>query len=154
MEKNSHKPGPSSLQRPIPATIATVIRDGNVLLVRRKNPPDAQFWGFPGGKIDFGETIESAAIRELYEETGIQAHAVNTFTAVDVFGRDDSGQIQQHFVLIAVLCRWIVGEPVAGDDALDARWIPIRSLENHDLALSLGVVEVAHLANKLESQTL
>jgi ADP-ribose pyrophosphatase YjhB (NUDIX family) len=130
MEKNSHKPGPSSLQRPIPATIATVIRDGNVLLVRRKNPPDAQFWGFPGGKIDFGETIESAAIRE------------------------DSGQIQQHFVLIAVLCRWIAGEPVAGDDALDARWIPIRSLENHDLALSLGVVEVAHLANKLESQTL
>ncbi|MEN7538812.1 NUDIX domain-containing protein, partial [Aurantiacibacter flavus] len=56
-------------QRPIAATIAVVLREGQVLLVRRANPPDAGRWGFPGGKIETGETIEQAAIRELYEET-------------------------------------------------------------------------------------
>ena len=48
-------------QRPIPATIAAVIRDGQVLLVRRANPPDQGRWAFPGGKIEMGERIEDAA---------------------------------------------------------------------------------------------
>ncbi|WP_340138255.1 NUDIX domain-containing protein, partial [Stenotrophomonas maltophilia] len=42
--------------RPIPATIAVVLRDDQVLLGRRANPPDAGRWGFPGGKIERGET--------------------------------------------------------------------------------------------------
>ncbi|MED5501825.1 MAG: NUDIX hydrolase [Pseudomonadota bacterium] len=150
MEKSSFQEVTSSFPHPIPAAIAAVIRDGNVLLVRRRNPPDANHWGFPGGKIDFGETIESAALRELHEETGVQANVVKTFTAVDVFDHDGAGHIQQHFVLIAVLCQWISGEPVAGDDALDARWFPIESLERQDLALSLDVVEVAKMAAGLK----
>ncbi|WP_110650668.1 NUDIX hydrolase [Salinicola peritrichatus] len=149
MEKSSPQLGNPATHHPIPATIAAVIRDGNVLLVRRRNPPDANHWGFPGGKIDFGETVESAALRELHEETCVQASVVKTFTAVDVFDHDDAGHIQQHFVLIAVLCQWVSGEPVAGDDALDARWFPIESLERQDLALSLDVAEVAKMAAAL-----
>ncbi len=152
MEKSSPQPGNSSTHHPIPATIAAVIHDGNVLLVRRRNPPDANHWGFPGGKIDFGETVESAALRELHEETDVQANVIETFTAVDVFDHDDAGHIQQHFVLIAVLCQWVSGEPIAGDDALDARWIPIESLESQDLALSLDVVEVAQMAADLNKR--
>lgn len=135
--------------RPIPATIAAVVRDHHVLLVRRANPPDAGRWGFPGGKIDQGETIEGAAIRELLEETGVRAAPLKVFTAVDVFDREDDGTLRRHFILVAVLCRWISGEPVAGDDALEARWFPLEDLNQPSLALSLDVAEVAAEAAEL-----
>lgn len=129
--------------RPIAATIATVFHNGKILLVRRANPPDAGLWGFPGGKIESGETIEDAAIRELYEETGVHAQAGPIFTAVDAFDRDADGHLRQHFVLIAVCCRWSSGNPIAGDDALEARWFALSDLDEAGLALSLDVAEVA-----------
>ena len=144
---------PGTRARPIAATIAAVIRDGHVLLVRRANPPDAGKWGFPGGKIEEGETILDAALRELLEETGVKAEALRVFTAVDAFDRDEGGTLRRHFILIAVLCRWVSGEPVAGDDALDARWFRLEELDTSDLALSLDVAEVARQAAVLTRET-
>jgi 8-oxo-dGTP diphosphatase len=135
--------------RPIPATIAAVVRDGHVLLVRRANPPDENCWAFPGGKIDAGECIEAATARELLEETGVVAEPLHVFDAVDVFDRDEAGALRRHFILIAVLCRWQSGEPVAGDDARDARWIPLADLEGHELATSFGVARLARKAAAL-----
>lgn len=135
-----------AVTRPVAATIAAVFHDERVLLVRRANPPDAGRWGFPGGKIEPGEPIETAAVRELFEETGIRGRARRVFTAVDVFDRDEHGRLLRHFVLIAVLCDWIAGDPVAGDDALDARWFRLEDLDDAGLALSLDVAEVARLA--------
>lgn len=129
--------------RPVVATIATVFRDGNVLLVRRANPPDVGKWGFPGGKVDLGECLKDAAIRELFEETGVRATAQRVFTAVDAFDHDENGVVRHHYVLVAVLCTWVSGEPIAGDDALEARWFPLNALEEEDLALSLDVAKVA-----------
>ncbi|QIG81773.1 NUDIX hydrolase [Sphingosinithalassobacter tenebrarum] len=129
--------------RPIAATIAVVLREGRILLVRRANPPDAGRWGFPGGKIESGETIEQAAIRELYEETAIRGEAVEVFTAVDAFDHDEHGGLRRHFILVAVLCRWCSGEAVAGDDALEAEWFDLEALGTARLALSLNVGEVA-----------
>lgn len=128
---------------PIAATIAAVWRDGRILLVRRAHPPDAGRWAFPGGRIEPGETIAGAAVRELLEETGIQAEARRVFTAVDVFDHDDDGCLRRHFILVAVLCQWKAGEPVAGDDALEAGWFTLAELEGADLALSLDVAQVA-----------
>lgn len=141
-------PSPSSERaiRPIVATIATVFHKGRILLVRRANPPDAGRWGFPGGKIDGGETIEQAAARELFEETGIHAEARRVFTAVDAFDRDAAGRLRRHFVLIAVLCEWKSGEPIAGDDALEARWFDMKELDHPGLALSVDVAKVARMA--------
>lgn len=132
--------------RPIAATIAVVIRDAQVLLVRRANPPDAGLWGFSGGKIDTGETIDAAAIRELYEETGIEGAFERVMTAVDAFDRGPYGDVRQHFILIAAVCHWISGEPVAGDDALDARWFDLDDLYGMALAMSFGVANVARQA--------
>ena len=136
-------------ERPIVATIAVVLREGRVLLVRRANPPDAGRWGFPGGKIETGETIEQAAIRELYEETEIRGEALQTFTAVDVFDHDEHGALRRHFVLVAVLCRWCSGEPMAGDDALEAEWFDLEELGSATLALSLDVDKVAREAGAI-----
>jgi 8-oxo-dGTP diphosphatase len=134
---------------PVPATIAAVIRDGQVLLVRRANAPDAGLWGFPGGKIDHGETIEAAAVRELLEETGVRAEAGPVFTAVDAMDMAATGEVHAHYVLIAVLCRWTSGEPQAGDDALEAAWHDLEGLDHAGLAMSFGVAEVARQAATL-----
>lgn len=129
--------------RPIVATIATVFKQDHVLLVRRRNPPDAGRWGFPGGKMEPGESIHAAALRELAEETGIRAKAQQVFTAVDAFDHGDDGTLRYHYVLVAVLCEWLDGDPVAGDDALEARWIPMDALHSGALALSRDVAKVA-----------
>ncbi|WP_042703851.1 NUDIX hydrolase [Azospirillum sp. B506] len=138
--------------RPIAAAIAAVFRDGNILLVRRANPPDAGRWGFPGGKIEPGETIETAAVRELREETGIDAEALRVFTAVDAFDHDEHGRLRQHFILVAVLCKWRAGQPIAGDDALEAKWFGLDELDEAGLALSLDVAAVAREAEALLAQ--
>ena len=90
-------------QRPIPATIAAVIRDGRA--AGAPNPPDQGRWAFPGGKIEMGERIEDA--RELFEETGVTAEPLTVFDAVDVFDHDADGLLRRHYILVAVLCRWI-----------------------------------------------
>lgn len=134
---------PSLPARPIAATIAVVIRGEEVLLVRRANPPDAGRWGFPGGKIEIGETIQEAAVRELCEETSVRGEPLQAFAALDAFDRDEGGALRHHYVLLAVLCRWIAGEPSAGDDALEVGWFKISDLENDALVLSLDVAKVA-----------
>ena len=134
---------------PIPAVIAVVVHDGQALLVRRANPPDAGLWGFPGGKIEFGETVKAAATRELLEETGIHGEAQEILTTLDILVRDLSGNVQQHYILIAVQCQWISGLPVAGDDALEARWFPVADLDPDKLPMSADVDVIARRAQAL-----
>lgn len=112
---------------PVAAVLAVVVREGKVLLVRRTNPPDQGLWGFPGGKIEHGETIETAAVRELFEETAILAEPRSVLTAVDFIEHREDGA-GQHFIMIAVLCRWMSGVAQAGDDASEAAWFDIADL--------------------------
>ncbi|MCB5185841.1 NUDIX hydrolase [Methylobacillus gramineus] len=136
---------------PIPAVIAVVVHNNRILLVRRANPPDAGYWGFPGGKINTGESIESAAVRELFEETGIQSEALRVITAVDAFDRDDNHTLQEHFVLVAVLCSWVSGHAVAADDALEVGWFALEDINETSLCLSKDVVKVARMGVTLAS---
>nr|WP_111300018.1 NUDIX hydrolase [Paracoccus saliphilus] len=133
--------------QPICAVLAVVIRDRQVLLVQRANPPDAGFWGFPGGKLEAGETLLEAAARELNEETGVIAVPRRVLTAIDVHERSIDGQLMRHFVLVAVLCRWQAGHPLAADDALDARWVGLQDLDSIG-ALSRDVARLARLASQ------
>ncbi|KWE22634.1 ADP-ribose pyrophosphatase [Burkholderia cepacia] len=132
--------------RPVPAVIGVVLRERDVLLVRRANPPDAGCWGFPGGKIEAGESIASAIVREIVEETTVDVEALDVFTALDAFDYDAGGNVHQHFVMVAVLCNWLRGTPAAGDDALDARWFDLAELDRDDLPMSAGVRDVARRA--------
>jgi 8-oxo-dGTP diphosphatase len=140
------KGSPLAAARPVPAAVAAVIRGSDILLVRRGRPPNAGKWALPGGKIEFGETIEAAVLRELFEETMVHAEVRQVFNAIDVFDREDDGTLRQHFILIAALCRWISGEPQARDDAQDARWFPLAGLASSHLVLSVGVAQVVQQA--------
>ena len=109
--------------RAVPAVIAVVHRGDAVLLVRRGRPPNAGAWGFPGGKIEFGETIRAAAERETFEETGVRVEGTRMLDCLDAVSDG------WHYVLVAVLCAWRAGEPVAGDDAAEALWAPLEALD-------------------------
>lgn len=132
------------MTRPVPAVIAVALRGGEVLLVQRRNPPDAGKWGFPGGKIEPGEPLTAAALRELQEETGLTGRADGVITALDVLTHAADGALTHHYVLIAVRVTGVTGTPVAADDAADARWVPLARLD--DLPLSRDVARLAQEA--------
>lgn len=106
--------------------VLALVRHGrNVLLVRRANPPDAGLWGFPGGRVEAGETLFHAAERELKEETGLTARALRTVEVFDSLHHTPDGTLAFHYVIVAVLCEDTAPAPTppeAADDALDARW--------------------------------
>ena len=95
-------------QPSIAAVLALVVRDDQILLVRRANDPDAGLWGFPSGKVEFGETLLEAAERELREETGVRGRARRAIVAVEAFDGAPETRLQGHYVLIGVLCQWEV----------------------------------------------
>jgi 8-oxo-dGTP diphosphatase len=128
------------------AALAVTLRGDDVLLVRRRNPPDAGLWGFPGGHVDPGETALTAAARELAEETGVTATPRRYLDNVDLILRDDDGQLRYHFLLAAVLCDYVAGEPVAADDAMEAGWRPVADVLGGALPLSAHVEDVLRLA--------
>ncbi len=107
--------------------VLALVRHGqNVLLVRRANAPDAGLWGFPGGRVEAGETLFQAAERELREETGLTAQALQTVDVFDSLHHTPDGTLAFHYVIVAVLCEENTPhptEPHAADDALEARWL-------------------------------
>jgi 8-oxo-dGTP diphosphatase len=113
-------------ERPIVGVLVVVLRaigeETEVLIVQRKQQPNAGRWGFPGGVLELGETVFEGAMRELMEETGIVAEPAGFLDILDAITRDDDGRVQFHYTLIAVRGVWKSGEGVAGDDAADCAW--------------------------------
>ena len=89
-----------------------------LLLVRRRNPPFAGLFALPGGFVEYGETTEAAARRELHEETGLTAHDLRLIGVYSAPQRDPRG----HTISIAYLVVTADGLPTAGDDAADAQF--------------------------------
>jgi 8-oxo-dGTP diphosphatase len=113
---------------PIPAVGVVCLRGETVLLVRRGRPPRQGEWSLPGGRIEWGETAEAAALRELREETGVEAELLGLLDVVDgVFPAGADGE-ERHYVLIDFAARWLAGEPRAGDDATEAVFHPLDRL--------------------------
>ena len=132
--------------RPVLGAIAVVLRAGSVLLVQRRTPPNVGSCGFPGGHVELGETAKQAAVRELAEETGVRAEALEYLTNVDVLLHNETGHVTRQYLLTAVLCHYLEGTPMAADDAADARWVALSDLEGAGYQLIDQVAEVAHLA--------
>ncbi len=107
---------------------------GGIILIERKNPPFG--WAIPGGFVDYGETLEEAAIREAREETGMELAGLKQFHAYSDPKRDP----RAHTVSVVFTASGI-GIPKAADDAKNLRIFPLDDLpENlafdHALILS------------------
>jgi len=133
-------------QHPKLAALAVLLKADQVLLVKRRNEPDAGLWGFPGGHVELGETAMEAAARELCEETGVIGRPVRYLTNVDVIDRDRDGSIRFHFLLAAVLCDYRSGNPIAQDDVSDARWWDVADVLDGKVDCSQHVDLVVKMA--------
>jgi 8-oxo-dGTP diphosphatase len=117
------------MSHPVPTVGVVCLRGQEVLLIKRGTPPRLGQWSVPGGRLEWGETLQVAALRELKEETGVDAQLLGLIDVIDgVFPARPSpdgkgGEITRHYVLIDYAARWTGGEPVAGDDAAEARFV-------------------------------
>jgi len=114
-----------ALAPPIPAVGVVCLRGDSVLLIRRGTPPRQGEWSLPGGRIEPGERAVDAALRELREETGVEAEITGLIDVVDGLFPEAG----RHYVLIDYAARWLSGEPVAGDDAAEARFVGLDEIE-------------------------
>lgn len=114
---------PLPVQRPVPTVGVVCMKGDQVLLIKRGTPPRLGQWSLPGGRIEWGEAVDAAALRELKEETGVEAELTGLLDVVDgVFTSRETGETTRHYVMIDYAARWTGGEPKAGDDAADARF--------------------------------
>jgi 8-oxo-dGTP diphosphatase len=84
-----------------------------IVLVKRRNPPVG--WALPGGFVDYGETVEQAAVREALEETGLEIELERQFHTYSDPARDERG----HMISVVFVAR-AEGKPKGGDDAREA----------------------------------
>ncbi|MCC6013412.1 MAG: NUDIX hydrolase [Candidatus Verstraetearchaeota archaeon] len=107
-----------------------IIENGKILLVKRGNEPNKGLWSIPGGLIKLGEFPEEAAIRELKEETGLNAIIEKLLGVFNIIIKDNDGRIKYHYIIIDYIGKLIGGELKPGDDVLDAKWFDISELKN------------------------
>jgi ADP-ribose pyrophosphatase len=127
---------------------AVVLHQGQVLLVLRGQAPSKDMWAIPGGRVELGETIKSAAEREVLEETGLQVIAGEVTYTFDVIDRDPEGRIRYHYVILDLLAEPIdPTQPLAAaDDARDVRWFTLDEINELTLPIS---VPTRKLLNRL-----
>ncbi len=103
--KTSSNPG-----NPIPTVDLIIKFNEDIILIKRKNPPEG--WALPGGFVDYGESLETAAVREAKEETGLEVELLRQFHAYSDPKRDP-----RHHTITIVFIAKAKGKAIAGDDA-------------------------------------
>ena len=129
---------PDNATTPRPATPRVgvgviLIKNDQVLLVQRANPPGAGKWSLPGGKQELGETVQETARRELREETGLECGELILAGYVDSIHHDETGQIAFHYTILDFMARYIGGNPRAADDTLAVAWVTPDEFDTYDL---------------------
>ena len=113
---------------------AIVFKDDEILLVQRAQAPSRNIWAIPGGSVEIGESLQEAAEREILEETGVTIRAGEPIFTFDYIERDNAGRVRFHYVIVDVSADYISGEPCAGDDAIDARWVSSQAIDNLEVS--------------------
>ena len=120
--------------RPEVCVGAVVVDEDRLLLIRRGHGPAAGEWSLPGGRVEFGETLIEALVREVYEETSLAVVVGDYIGHVELFGDDT------HFVVHDFFATAFDAEVVsAGDDAREAAWFDLHVVT--ELNLTDGLAE-------------
>jgi len=122
--------------------------EGEILLIKRGKAPHYGRWMVPGGTLEWGETLEQAAVREVLEETGIGIEIEAFVEIIEAITPGDSGF---HFVIMDYAGQAVSGTLAAGSDALDAAWVALDSFPDYDLTPELlSVIDKARrITNRL-----
>lgn len=130
MENPKTIPSGAYPNRPLVAVGAVVFKEDKVLLVLRAKPPAENRWTIPGGSVELGETLQEAAEREIWEETGLTIQAGEPVYTFDVIERDSKGAILFHYVIVDMAADYVSGELRPGDDAIDVCWASFRDVKS------------------------
>jgi 8-oxo-dGTP diphosphatase len=116
---------------------AIALAGDHLLMIRRGQGPAGGRWSIPGGRVEFGETLAEAVVRELAEETGLEALCDQLVGWVERIGDDD------HFLIVDFAVTVLTSDaPRAGDDAAEAAWVPLPEVAS--LPLVDGLAEFLH----------
>ncbi len=130
---------------PLPTVDIIIGMEGGIVLIRRKNPPYG--WALPGGFVDYGESLEEAAVREAREETSLHVELVSQLGAYSDPERDP----RRHTISVVFVAR-ARGEPRAADDALETGIFEQNTLPE-DLAFDHSRILRDYFASRKSSQT-
>lgn len=119
------------------AVSVALVRGDRILLVKRGRTPSLGLYAFPGGRVEPGESLEAAARRELMEETGLAAGALQPVAVLPIDAAGDGGP---DFLLHVYSSVHVGGEPVAADDAAEARFFSLDELDTFDLVGNVGAI--------------
>jgi len=115
-------------RNPVPTVDIIIEKNNKICLIERKNPPHG--WAIPGGFVDYGEDVESAAVREAFEETGLSVRLIHLLGVYSNPDRDSRLHTVSTVFIAAVSDD---KDPIAGDDAASAEWISKNNLP-HSMA--------------------
>ena len=133
--------------RPILAVSAAIVRDGRVLIARRARAPANGIYTLPGGVVEVGETLREAVAREILEETNLVIEPVALAGYRERVGRDASGKVEHHFVILPFAARLISGEPRLNEELAEVRWLTPAELAG--LPTTEGLAEIVTTAMTL-----
>jgi 8-oxo-dGTP diphosphatase len=112
------------------ADVVISCSDNKIVMVKRKNPPYQGQWALPGGFVEYGESVENAAVREAQEETGLHVELDRLVGVYSQMGRDPRG----HVVTVCFLANMVSGELKADSDAEDVFKFTKKELNEMELA--------------------
>jgi 8-oxo-dGTP diphosphatase len=110
-------------RKPVLAASIAVFREGRVLLAQRAKAPALGLYSLPGGRVEPGETLHAAALRELTEETGVTARLIGFVDHVEHIEHTGDGRLLAHAVIVAFAGHWVAGEPMLTGETSDFRWV-------------------------------
>lgn len=116
-----------SVSRPFIGVGAVVIHEGAILLVRRGKEPGRGLWSLPGGRLEAGEHLTDAVVREVHEETGVGVEVGELLGIHEVVG-------DPHYVVLDYVAT-VIGDPSPSPagDAADAGWVPLTEVDDLEL---------------------
>lgn len=127
------------IRRPEIAVGAVIVDDGCLLMIRRGRPPGLGQWSLPGGRVEAGEPLARALVREVEEETGLECLVGEMVGWVERIGDG------HHFVILDFWATPMsTAPPRAGDDAVEVRWVPLWEVDRLDLVPGLAEFLAAH----------
>lgn len=121
-------------KNPAPTVDVIIEKAGKIVLVKRKNEPFKGMLALPGGFVEYGETVEQAAMRETLEETGLKVELKEILGVYSDPKRDPT----KHTLAAVFIAKEVGGKLEADDDAEEVEWFDLNEIDFDILAFDHG----------------
>jgi ADP-ribose pyrophosphatase YjhB (NUDIX family) len=112
-------------------------KDNYIVMVKREREPGKGKWSIPGGMLELGERISDGVKREVLEETGLRVKIDRLIDVEENIGRDETGRIRFHYVLVDFLGHVVDGNLQPDTDVKEAIWINLSKINTFNITNTL-----------------